>query len=303
MMPRATWGVNAGPLTPGDAGAIVQFPVQPQTIEGDRLVGVAGRLSKDKFGYSMPVDAPLYEPFPLYYQDARILMFPYLTPASKAAALVPSSLELITVDAEGTLALAELIVAHYPFSNIGAYNEVAQTLAVTYKGSAGAYAVRLHVTNDQAMAAGREIGGFPKKMGEIAFEEGAVFTGTLDAPAGLRICSAEMAPLQPIPWLTDLPVTYYSLRVIPNPIDKSTPSLAQLIQSTWVLEGGTFWSARGMAAFTGASALNPYHALPIVQLLPPIDPDAQSAADRRKPGLSFFRGSMRVEKVSIVEEY
>ena len=42
-------------------------------------------------------------------------------------------------------------------------------------------------------------------------------------PPGQRICSAELAPIQPVPWLTELPITYYSLRVIPNPADPKTP--------------------------------------------------------------------------------
>ncbi len=61
-------------------------------------MSITGQLSRDRFGYSMPVDAPLYEPFPLYYEDARILLFPYLTDAAKAAALVPPPLEVVTVD-------------------------------------------------------------------------------------------------------------------------------------------------------------------------------------------------------------
>jgi len=266
-------------------------------------LSITGQLGRDRFGYSMPVDAPLYEPFPLFYEDARILLFPYLTNAAKAAALVPPPLEVVTVDPQGALALAEVVFARYPFSNIGAYNEVAQTVAVTYKGVPGAYAVRLHVTNDQALAAGREIGGFPKKLGAITFDEGEVYTSTLDVPAGQRICSAELAPLQPVPWLTELPITYYSLRVIPNPADPKNPSLAQLVESTWVLDHGTFWSARGMATFTGVSALNPYHALPILQPLPSMDPAAATEKERRTPGMALFRGNMHVGRVAIVETY
>jgi acetoacetate decarboxylase len=266
-------------------------------------VGITGQLGRDRFGYSMPVDAPLYEPFPLYYEDARILLFPYLTDAAKAAALVPPPLEVVTVDPQGTLALGEVVFAKYPFSNIGAYNEVAQTIAVTYKGTPGAYAVRLHVTNDQALAAGREIGGFPKKLGVIRFDEGEVYTSTLEAPAGQLICSAELAPMQPVPWLAELPITYYSLRVIPNPADPKTPSLAQLVQSTWVLDHGTFWSARGMASFTGVSAQNPYHSLPIVRLLPSMNPAAATEQERKTPGMGLFRGNMHVGQVAIVETY
>jgi len=266
-------------------------------------VSITGQLSRDRFGYSMPVDAPLYQPFPLYYEDARILLFPYLTDAARAAALVPPPLEVVTVDPQNSLALAEVVFAKYPFSNIGAYNEVAQTIAVTYKGSPGAYAVRLHVTSDQALTAGREIGGFPKRLGVISFDEGETYTSALDVPAGQRICSAELSPLQPVPWLTELPITYYSLRVIPNPADPKTPSLAELVQSTWILDHGTFWSARGQATFTGVSALNPYHALPILKPMPPMNPAATTPQERQTPGLGLFRGNMHVGQVAIVEHY
>ena len=40
-------------------------------------------------------------------------MFPYLTDAAEAAALVPSPLEVVTVDPQGTLALAEIVFAKY----------------------------------------------------------------------------------------------------------------------------------------------------------------------------------------------
>jgi hypothetical protein len=99
-----------------------------------------------------------------------------------------------------------------------------------------------------------------------------------------------------------MPVTYYSLRVIPNPSDRTKPSLAELVQSTWILDQGTFWSARGAVQLTGASALHPYHKLPILSPLPPLDPDAPPAA-RTTPGLSFFRGRMHVEQVTVVETY
>ena len=68
----------------------------------------------------MPVDAPLYTPFPLYYEDVRILLFPYLTDAAAAAALVPPPFELVPVDPEGKFAIAQVVFAKYPFSNIGA---------------------------------------------------------------------------------------------------------------------------------------------------------------------------------------
>jgi acetoacetate decarboxylase len=264
-------------------------------------LGTQGLLTKDKFGYSMPVDAPLNLPPPLFYEDTRIMLFPYLTRAAQAAALLPAPLELVTVDPDGTLALASMLFAKYPFSTVGAYNEVGQNLAVTYKGQPGTYAVRLHVTNDQAMVAGREIGGFPKRLGDITFDEGAIVSSMLECPAGIPVCSAELTPIQPVPWLTALPMTFFALRVLPNPADPRTPSICELVKSDWLLEEGTFWSARGMTTLTGASASNPYHALPIVELLPPMNPQASTPQERETPGLVYYRGKMHVTKVSVAE--
>lgn len=272
---------------------------------------VSGQLTKDKFGYSIPVDSPLYTPFPLYYEDVRILMFPYLTDAKAAAALVPSQFELVPADPQGAFAIAEVVFAHYPFSNIGAYNEVAQVIAVSYKNQPGSYAVRLHVTNDQAMAAGREIGGFPKKLGHISFDEGDVLVSILESPKGLAICSGELAPMQPVMDTTaspprrktTQPLVFFSLRVIPNPEDARTPSVCQIIQTEWVLEHGTFWSGRGALHFTGASGLNPYHALPVLKPMPPFATSPQTDIERNTPGTGLFRGGMSIAGVKVLESF
>jgi acetoacetate decarboxylase len=264
---------------------------------------VAGQLTKDKFGYSVPVDAPLYTPFPLYYEDVRILLFPYLTDAAAAAALVPSQFELVTTDASGKFAIAQVVCAKYPFSNIGGYNEVAQTVVVSYKGTIGTYAIRLHVTNDQAMAAGREIGGFPKKLGAISFDEGATYLSTLETPPGLQVLSAELDAVQPVTGSADRSTTFFSLRVIPNPANAAQPSVCQLIQTVWDLYDGTFWSGRGQLHFNANSGLNPYHALPVLQLMGPLNTDPKTDQDRSTPGVGVFRGKMKIAQVTVLEDF
>jgi acetoacetate decarboxylase len=267
------------------------------------VMALSGQLTKAHFGYSMPVDAPLYMPFPIFYEDVRILLFPYLTDAAAAAALIPSQFELVPADPAGKYAIAEVVFAKYPFSNIGAYNEVAQTVLVSYKGTVGAYAIRLHVTNDQAMAAGREIGGFPKKLGKISFEEGACLFSALESPAGLPICSGELDPMQPIQDSGSRATTFFSLRVIPNPLDATTPSVCQLIQTVWDMYDGTFWSGRGQLHFTGGSGLNPYQSLPIVQQMAPLNPNPQTDLERSTPGVGLFRGKMKVAQVKVLEDF
>lgn len=76
---------------------------------------------------------------------------------AQAAELLPEGCELTDVP------IAQLVFARYPFSTVGTYNEVSQTLLFRYRGQVYTDAVRLHVDNPAAMYAGREIGGFPSK--------------------------------------------------------------------------------------------------------------------------------------------
>ena len=53
-----------------------------------------GRLTKDKFGYGMPVDAPLYAKPPIYYQDIRTISITYETDPDGALDMLPEGLML-----------------------------------------------------------------------------------------------------------------------------------------------------------------------------------------------------------------
>jgi acetoacetate decarboxylase len=277
-------------------------------------MGRQGQLTKSNFGYSVPVDAPLYQPFPVYYEDSTFLTFPYVTSADAAAKLLPDQFELVPgPDGDGgKLAYAKVLFAKYGFSTYGAYNEVAQVIQARYRGTMPAgmsanvsFAVRLHVDSDMALAGGREIGGFPKKMGHIEFQDSPLYFSALESPKGLRICSGEMNAFAKVAEQKQLPpaaqtaaLPYASLRVIPNPDMTSpyTPSLCQIIYTEWVLSEGTFWSGRGALSFTGASALSPYHTLPILEQLPPMTPT-------NPVGTMMYRGKMAISKVAVLETF
>ena len=91
-------------------------------------MGAPGKLSKDRLGYSLPVDAPLYQRLPIYYKHVSMLLFDYVTDAEDAANLLPTALELVDPPT------VTLVFAEYPWSTLGPYNEVAQALKCTYRG-------------------------------------------------------------------------------------------------------------------------------------------------------------------------
>ena len=68
--------------------------------------------------------------------------------------------------------IARAYVAHFPRTNFGeAYKESALMLLCQYKGEVGVYILAMHVDSDMAMALGREMFGYPKKMAEIKLKK------------------------------------------------------------------------------------------------------------------------------------
>ena len=261
-------------------------PAKP--IEGNPAKPIEGRLKKADFGYSLPVDQPLYQPFPFFYKTCTILTYEYVTDADEAAKVLPVQM---TLDEEPKV---RMIFATYPWSSLGFYNEIAQSLVCQYKGIEYTYAVRLHVTSDRAMAAGREIGGFPKKIGRIEFNVGAEYLSYLESPEGLRVCSGVMIPdkvtpdkMNPIeiPKGRPFPLKYISLRVMPNPTDRSNPSLCELLETVWNLGPGERWDGIGTLSLNGTSDLDPYHKLPVIKLL----------------RSSIYRGDMEIGTIKVLE--
>lgn len=68
--------------------------------------------------------------------------------------------------------LAMAFVADYPATNFDTvYLESALFIRAAYNGEEGSYCLAMPVTSDIAMAGGREVFGFPKKMGEIEMKK------------------------------------------------------------------------------------------------------------------------------------
>ena len=263
----------------------------------------AGRITADKLGYSLPIDQPLFGPYPYQYKDITILTYTYETDRDAALELLPAQFEL----PDGPV-MARMIFANFAFSSLGFYNEVAQAIKCTYRDKKTnevrefVYPTRFHVTSDRAMAAGREILGIPKKIGAISFHKGAEYLATLESPTGLRICSAVLTPQAKLPpqfqkFPSD-PTNYASIRVIPNysfdPKKPFSPSIRQLLESAWVLDSGELWSGTGSVHLTGASDLDPYHKLPVR--------NCQQSSTNPCP-VSLFMGEMSIGKVALLEVF
>jgi acetoacetate decarboxylase len=235
-------------------------------------MGLRGTLTR--FGYSMPRDAPLYPGPPFEYQGATLLAFDYLTDPKTAVGLLPSvdGLELDDKPRAG------LVFASYPRSTLGPYEEVVLFLHATFRGDEVKYGAYLYVTTDIAMAAGREMAGFPKKIARIAITGGATYWATLERPAGQLLATATLTPGDQEAPLRDS-LRYLTLRVIPSPLKGAPPSIVELVDSTWELRDATVRAAQGTLSLTGVSQNDPLQKAPVVQLL----------------GCSLIQGDLRVD--------
>ena len=219
-----------------------------------------GRLTRQDFGYSIPVDAPLYPKPPIYYQDAEAIFVLYETDPDAAAAMLPEGLVVPSP------AVATAMVVTYPRSTLGMYNEAILALNVLHNGEAALYIPHILVDNDQAMAAGREIWGYPKKIGSISLDHrGEGIVGTVERPKGNRLCTVVVQPESPMQGGPPSPVL--SLRVLPSQKEDGSAEIAQLIETRRTEKVHWQWFGRGSVSFGGTSSVDPWSNLPVKKLL------------------------------------
>jgi acetoacetate decarboxylase len=98
------------------------------------------------------------------FYDAEMLTVFWETKPEIVRRLLPPPLK------PGKRPLALAFVANYPRTNFGvSYFETALFLRAEFNGEEGNYCLAMPVTNDMALILGREVFGYPKKIGNIQF--------------------------------------------------------------------------------------------------------------------------------------
>ncbi|MHA2006823.1 MAG: acetoacetate decarboxylase family protein [Promethearchaeota archaeon] len=185
---------------------------------------------KQQIGYSMPQQSGLYPPPPIYYKNTRALALIFqCAPNLKKHYLPP---ELVSLEAS----LDSLIILEYPETSIGPYNEALVLLSCTYNNKPGLYVFSIYVDDDVAFAAGREIWGIPKKIGQITLSQikksnikGTVTRkGNMIFDVSANITENEPG-LSPRDMFNSLP--FYNIKLIPDIANNTKPALRQLTET------------------------------------------------------------------------
>lgn len=157
-------------------------------------------LQGDEEGFSPPFDSSIFgasftpstpgEEYTIEYDDCDALSA-FFTTNSDVRALLPEGVEPWSDPPQ-----AGVLLARYPTTTVGTYNEEITVIQVEdVNGELAYYIPYIYVTNDAAMAAGRELAGAPKKIADIDLDaSGTVYQGTMERPAGKRLLTVTTQP-------------------------------------------------------------------------------------------------------------
>ena len=136
--------------------------------------------------FSMPLTSPAFPRGPYRFVGREFLVITYRTDLELLRAVVPEPLEV------GEPLVSFEFIRMPDSSGFGAYTESGQIIPVTYRGTAGSFVHGMYLDNQPAIAAGRELWGFPKKWASPRLAvESDTLVGTLDY-GPVRIATATM---------------------------------------------------------------------------------------------------------------
>lgn len=213
--------------------------------------------------YSLPTVSPLYSPPPFEYRDGWSQVVVFKSDPAVIARYVPRPL---VVDPEGIMTMT---ISTFFTSGFGAYNESVLCANVTLNGQPANFSLYLILDSDIATGGGREIWGWPKKIGRVGLTtRDGVTTGTVER-GGIQLVQASVAltSLVDASALAGGSLDYINLKLIPSVKTGAPPEVRQLTKcamSNFVAKQ----VYRGAATITfGASPADRFNVFPVREVV------------------------------------
>jgi acetoacetate decarboxylase len=210
-----------------------------------------------------PLDAPAFPPGPYRFTDREYLTITYRTDPQTLDRLVPEPLRVAEAN-------VRFEVMRMPdTTGLGDYTEAGQVLSVDYEGEHGEYNLAMYVDSFPAIASGREISAFPKKLGtpRLTVDSGTL-VGTLDF-GSLRVAAATMgykhATLDADQAREEICAPTFMLKLLPG--YDGRPRICELVrtQITDITVKGAWTGPARLQLFQ--HALAPLADLPVLEIL------------------------------------
>ena len=212
--------------------------------------------------FAMPLTQPAYPPGPYRFYDREFLIISYRTDPKKLRELVPEPLEIYSDEVKFEF------IRMPDSTGFGDYTEAGQVVPVLFDGRKGNYTLNMFLNDHPAIAGGRELWGFPKKLaGPNLRTETDTLVGTLDYGT-VRVATGTMGykhrEAEREATLRGLSAPNLLLKIIPH-VDGS-PRICELVEyhlEDIELKGA--WSGPG-ALSLNAHALAPVADLPVLEV-------------------------------------
>jgi acetoacetate decarboxylase len=221
----------------------------------------------------IPFDSPLYEvEGEIEYRNCEG-MTAFFTIEGDVSDILPEGVKPLSDPPQGGI-----WIAHYSFSTVGEYHEFLSVIQVEDpKGEIGYYIPYIYVTNDAALAAGRELAGAPKKLARIELKkEYDLVQGILERPSGKRLVTFTMKPnfrasYDFISTILPKPTPLLSVRHLPPINGKGgATQLVKWYASIDFHSSGnerTIYSGPASITYDSPSVIDPVHKIGIAEIL------------------------------------
>jgi hypothetical protein len=289
------WYIEAdAPLSPsnlpeGFSESEFQWIPDPTTALPDAVPGpIQGKVTVKDHPMSMPAVGPLYtNPGVFTWKKSDFVLVDYLTDAKSAAAFLPEQLSTFPIAELPGYAAVKQVWAHYRESSVGPYHELIITIPCLYKREMHLYVPLIYVTTDEAMSSGREVGGYPKKIGDIRMEQFGNEWRLSFSRGGQQLLSANMksgrklfsTPL-PADKPVSLPYPFNLTMPLPPPTGKPQENFpfpimtlrlfpgvgSDNIGAPWRMSGNVYGGSDTTIA-TYPSENDPFYKLPVLKVL------------------------------------
>jgi acetoacetate decarboxylase len=181
---------------------------------------------KGRPGFSMPLGGSLYPAPPHHFHGARQAWATYESDGDKVRSMLPPG-----VEPDSDPPVCQFWVCDYPSTSFGPYLEAFVMVRVRVDDVRYWYQPVIFTNREPALAAGREIWGFAKKLADMDWrEESEQIIFTIDRPRGKRIATFTMTRdrIACVDEVEGLPVL--SLRYLPPSDPRRAPAAAELVR-------------------------------------------------------------------------
>jgi acetoacetate decarboxylase len=213
-----------------------------------------------KMAFGMPLTSPSFTRGPYRYVNREYLSITYRTDPAAIERILPEPLK------------APDPVVKFQFikmpdsTGFGEYRAAGQVIPVTFEGRRGNFCHALYLNAEAALAGGREIWGFPEKLGNVSFQvETDTLLGTLDY-GRLRLATGTMGykykSRDGDEMAREFAEPNFLLKIVPH-VD-CTPRIIELVQyhfedvaihGAWTGPAGLSLSSHALAPVSGLPML------------------------------------------------